>query len=220
MIAPALVQPSKGNSMLFELRTTAVQPSAMGRVVALAGESVGRRESSGKLEGAWVTEIGPLCRLTELWSRPDLDVAGASREANAPGVAELQPDSRDAITGVETSLLSPVLPYHPPGGTGHVYELRRYRTRPGRQAEWLEHFVGVMPTRQKYSPLVGLWRTIGGCPDEVAHLWVYDSLDRRATIRAKVVEDAEWQAFLKVGSPLLAEMNATIIVPTRFSPLQ
>jgi hypothetical protein len=77
-----------------------------------------------------------------------------------------------------------------------------------------------MPTRQKYSPLVGLWRTIGGCPDEVSHLWVYDSLDQRATVRAKVLNDAEWQAFLKVASPLLAEMAATVIVPTRFSPLQ
>jgi hypothetical protein len=42
----------------------------------------------------------------------------------------------------------------------------------------------------------------------------YDSPDRRTTVRAKVLDNAEWQEFLKVASPLLAEMNATIVVPT------
>ena len=201
--------------MLFELRTTASLPSALGRVVGAAADDAGQKQGTRKLEGAWTVEIGTLGRLVELRSFADAD-AGAIE----PGLAEKHPELRDAITGTESTLLSPVLPLQPASGSGHVYELRRYRARPGHLDEWMEHFVAVMPSRERHSARVGLWRFLGGHGDETCHLWAYDGLDQRAAIRGKVMQDPDWQAFLKAGSVLLTEMHSTILLPTAYSPMK
>jgi hypothetical protein len=201
--------------MLYELRTTICQPSAVGRVVALAGEFATQSKQAGRLEGAWTTDIGALCRLLELRSHPDMEAVTATA-----GLTEQHPEIRDAVTSVETTLLAPVLPFQPVGGTGHVYEWRRYRTRPGFRDEWLKLFISVMPARERYSARVGLWRTVGGSGDEVSQLWVYDDLNQRATVRAKVMQDPEWQALLKNAPQLLSEMHSAILVPTSYSQLR
>lgn len=200
--------------MLFELRTITCQPSAVGRVVTAAAEIRADQDNS-TLEGAWLAETGALGRLMELRKPSDADLTTPT-----VGLAERHPELRDAIIGVESSLLAPIFPFEPANGAGHVYELRRYRTRPGTFDEWLGHFVSVMPARKRYSVPIGLWRSVGGSPDEISHLWVYEGLDQRAAIRARVMQDPEWQAFLKVGAPLLVEMNSIILIPTRYSPLQ
>ncbi|MGE3988840.1 NIPSNAP family protein [Pseudorhodoplanes sp.] len=201
--------------MLFELRTIAGLPSAMGRVVAAAAGDASSEHGSHKLEGAWTTEIGTLGRLVELRSLP-----GAAVSTIEPGLAERHTELHDAITGTDNALLSPLLPLQPPSGASHVYELRRYRVRPGHIDEWLRHFVAVMPARERHSARVGLWRYLCGPTDDVLHLWVYDGLDHRAAARAKVMQDPDWQSFLKVGSTLLTEMHSTILLPTAYSPMK
>jgi len=34
------------------------------------------------------------------------------------------------------------------------------------------------------------------------------------------MQDPDWQALLKVAPPMLSEMASTILLPTRYSPLQ
>lgn len=201
--------------MLFELRTIVCQPSAVGRVVALAGELAADNKETEKLVGAWTADIGALCRLLELRSR-----VGNEVDAAAPGLTEKHPDIRNGITSIETTLLAPVLPFQPASGTGHVYEWRRYRARPGFVDQWLKLFAAVMPARERYSARVGLWRTIGGAGDEVSQLWVYDDLNQRGAVRAQVMQDPEWQALLKSAPQLLSEMHSAILIPTRYSQLQ
>ena len=43
-----------------------------------------------------------------------------------------------------------------------------------------------MPGRERFSENVGIWTTMAGQPNEVCHMWAYDSLDRRAEVRAAV----------------------------------
>jgi hypothetical protein len=201
--------------MLFERTTIVCQPSAAGRVAAAAGESAARGDGARKLEGAWVTEIGTLCSVVELRSGSDEQMT-----AVVPSLAERQADLRGGIRTTETALLAPVLPFQPASGGGHVYEWRRYRAQPGQGEAWLKLFVDIMPSRVRYSPLVGLWRSVGGSPDQFDHLWIYDSLDQRMAVRAAVMQDPDWQALLKVAPPMLSEMASTILLPTRYSPLQ
>ena len=42
---------------------------------------------------------------------------------------------------------------------------------------------GVMPAREKYSKIVGLWQTEAGPLNEVVHVWVFKDLNERAAAR-------------------------------------
>jgi hypothetical protein len=98
--------------------------------------------------------------------------------------------------------------------------MRRYRLLPGKLATWLALFNGIIPVREKYSKIVGLWQSEIGEQNEVMHLWAYKDLKERAEVRARALQDPEWQAFLAKGAPLLYHMRSTILVPAKFSPLQ
>ncbi len=90
----------------------------------------------------------------------------------------------------------------------------------GRAGEWLGHFKAIMPVREKYSKNVGLWQTEMGALNEVVHLWAYHDLNDRAAVRAKVMQDPEWQAFLGKATPILFEMKSIILNPSPHSPMK
>jgi len=54
----------------------------------------------------------------------------------------------------------------------------------------------VLPAREKYSKIVGLWQTEAGQPNEVCHIWAYPSLNARAEARGNAMKDPAWQEFL------------------------
>jgi hypothetical protein len=202
-------------TMLFKLSTTVCHPSAVGKIVAFAGDLSSQNALSGELAGAWTVDIGALCRLIELRTLAREDVAHKT-----PELTDHHPDIRAVVTSISTTLLEEVLPFQSVSGTDHVYEWRRYRTRAGFIDEWLKLFVAVMPARERYSARVGLWRTLGGAADEVSQLWVYDDLKQRAVVRAKVMRDPAWQSLLKVAPEMLSEMHSMILLPTPYSPLR
>lgn len=211
--------------MIHELRTYTLVPGTQAQYLKLSAE-MGRRirgDRYGKLEGFWTTEFGTLNQVVHLWSFTDLGERARLR-------AELQQNTewtqgylgqvRPMLVAQENKILIPQLPLKPPTGDGHVYELRWYRCHVGKAPEWLAHFKAVMPVREKYSPNVGLWQTEMGPLNEVVHLWVYRDLNERAAVRARVLQDPEWQAFLGKATPLLAEMRSVILIPAPHSPMQ
>jgi hypothetical protein len=101
-----------------------------------------------------------------------------------------------------------------------VYELRVYRTHPGKVPEWLGHFRDAMPVREKYSAPVAIWSTEIGPLNTVVHLWGYRDANHRAEVRRAALGDAGWQAFLGKATPLLQTMESTLLTPTSFSPLR
>jgi hypothetical protein len=116
--------------------------------------------------------------------------------------------------------IDPDVPLHKPEGTGHVYEMRTCRAYPGKLNAWATALKGALPARQKLSKIVGLWTTEVGGLNTAVHLWVYDSLNHRAEVRAAALQDPTWKAFVPVGSANLAEMRSTILMPTNTSPLR
>jgi hypothetical protein len=78
----------------------------------------------------------------------------------------------------------------------------------------------VLPAREKYSKIVGLWQTETGQPNEVCHIWAYPSLNARTEARGNAMKDPAWLEFVSKGTLLLEEMNSTIMLPAPHSPLQ
>lgn len=211
--------------MIHELRTYTLVPGTQGAYLKASAE-VGRKirgDSYGKLLGSWTTEFGTLNQYVHLWAYDSLaerERLRAELGKNEAWTKQYLPENRPRMMAQENKILSEVLPLQPPTDSGNVYELRWYRTQPGRAGEWLAHFKAIMPTREKYSRRVGLWQTEIAQLNEVVHLWVYRDLNDRAERRARVAQDPEWQAFLGKSAPLLQEMKSVVLLPSAFSPMR
>ena len=57
-----------------------------------------------------------------------------------------------------------------------------------------------------------------GSLNTIVHLWGYRDLAHRAEVRRALAEDAAWQAAAGRLMPLLQAQEATILVPTSYSP--
>jgi len=211
--------------MIYELRTYTFQVGKLPEYLKLNAE-VGRKirgDSYGKFEGGWTTEFGTLNQYVHLWSYTDLNERERLRVElgkNEAWAKEYVARIRPLLLTQQNKILSPATPIKPPTDTGNIYELRWYRTHPGKLGEWLTLARGVLPTREKYSRNVGYWQTEVSQLNEAVHLWVYRDLNDRAAVRSNVMKDAEWQAFLGKALPLLQQQDAIVLVPTGPSPMK
>ena len=212
--------------MIYELRTYTVKPGSVGDMVK-AASTVSRDirgDNYGKLEGYWLTEIGPLNQVMHMWSYSDFNERTRLRgelAKNQRWSGEYIPLLRPLLVRQEVRLLNAVRAPVAPQTTGNVYELRNYRAKPlGGLKQWLDAFTAVLPEREKYSRIVGLWQTEAGQPNEACHIWAYPSLNARAEARANALKDPAWQEFLSKGPGFLEEMHSTIMLPAPHSPLQ
>jgi hypothetical protein len=165
--------------MLYELRTYTVKPGGLGDMVKAASTLARdiRKDDYGKLEGYWLTEIGPLNQVVHLWSYADFSERSRLRGAlskNSRWTGEYLPLIRPLMMRQDIRLLNALRPPIAPASTGNIYELRNYRAKPGGAVyQWLDAFTAALPVREKYSKIVGLWQTEAGQPNEVMpHLGV------------------------------------------------
>jgi hypothetical protein len=211
--------------MIHELRTYTLIPGKQNEYLKLNVE-VGRKvrgDNYGILRGSWTTEFGTLNQYVHLWEYPSLDERDRLRgelAKNDEWTKEYVPRIRGLMLAQENKVLSPQLPLKPPADSGWLYELRWYRSQPGRIGEWLGHIKGIMPTREKFSKNVGLWQTEMGQLNEAVHMWAYRDLNERAAVRAKAIADPDWQAFLGRATPLLVDMKSVILIPAPSSPMK
>lgn len=211
--------------MINELRIYTLKAGTAGEVAKNSGtvaRSI-RGDDYGKLEGYWITEIGPLNQVVHLWSYADLNERARLRAElakNKRWTEEYLPLIRPNLIRQDIRLMNPIVAPKKPDSTGNVYELRYYRTRPGGIKQWTDAFMSALEVREKYSKIVGLWTTEAGQPNEVCHIWAYPSLEARAKARAGAMQDPGWQAFLRVGGPLLDEMSNLVMMPSAHSPMQ
>ena len=122
--------------MIYELRTYTLKQGSVPEVAKTAG-TVGRdirKDDYGKLEGYWVTEIGPLNQVMHLWSYKDLNERARLRAElgkNPRWNSEYVPLIRPNLVRQDIRLLNAVRAPVAPAKTPNVYELRCYRARPG-----------------------------------------------------------------------------------------
>jgi hypothetical protein len=212
--------------MIYELRTYTVKPGTLGEMVK-AASTVSRdirKDEYGKLEGYWSTEIGPLNQVMHMWSYSDYEERAKLRaelSKNPRWTGEYLPLIRPLLMRQEVRLLNALRAPVAPASTGNIYEFRNYRAKPaGAAKQWLDAFTAVLPAREKYSKIVGLWQTEAGQPNEICHIWAYPDLNARAEARASALKDPAWQEFLGKNMSLLEEMQATIMLPALHSPLR
>ena len=98
--------------MIHELRTYTLKPGAAPMVARNSGE-VGRDirgDDYGRLEGYWITELGPLNQVMHLWSYDSLDERQRLREALAKNdrwVNEYLPLIRPVLLRQDIRLMHP-----------------------------------------------------------------------------------------------------------------
>jgi len=210
--------------MLHELRTYTLWPGKVPALLKLAEEKARpiRGNDYGTLQGYWYTEIGPLNQVVHLWSYDDLNARQDARtrlSQNKAWSEEYTSQVFPLIQKQEIRLLNPQLPLKPPAGGGNIYEYRHYRTATGKAPAFIAGMVEAMPVRERYSQNVYLWQSEAAQPNEVSHLWVYESFEARMAARGESVKDPEWQAFLAKGGAMLEEMHSLLLIPAPFSPL-
>lgn len=211
--------------MIYEMRT---YTTAAGKAPVLADLSAKvardiRGDEYGKLEGYWVTDVGPLNKCMHLWSYDDLGHREERRAAlsqNERWTSEYLPQALPLVLRQDIRLMAPAKPLNAPAGTGNTYEFRYYRCKTGKAAQFARLLCEALPGRERFSKNVCVWQTMAGQPNEVCHMWAYDSLDKRAEVRAAALADADWQAFLGEVHPLIEEMDNMLILPWTQSPLK
>jgi NIPSNAP len=212
--------------MIYELRTYTPKPGTVADMVKAASTVSHpiRGNDYGKLEGYWVTEIGPLNQVMHLWSYSDLNERTRLRaelSKNARWTSEYTPLIRPLLMRQDIRLLNGIIAPVAPASSGNVYELRNYRAKTGGAVrQWLEIFTAALKHREKYSKIVGLWQTEAGQPNEVCHIWAYPDLIARAKARADATNDPGWREFLGKSGSFLDEMHSTIMLPAPHSPLK
>jgi len=211
--------------MIHELRIYTALAGTVGDMAKNSGNVARdiRGDNYGKLEGYWISEIGALNQVVHLWSYSDLNERARLRAElgkNERWTNEYLPLIRPILVRQDIRLMNPIIAPRKPDTEGNIYELRVYRTKPGRAKEWANHIMEAMPAREKYSKPAGLWISEAGQPNEVVHIWSYKDLNARAAARAAAVADPQWQAFLKKGTPLLEDMSSTIMLPAAHSPMK
>ena len=90
----------------------------------------------------------------------------------------------------------------------------------GKVPEWISLYKVILPTREKYSKIVGMWTTDVAQLNQIVHLWAYNDLNHRAEVRAKVAQEPAWKEFLAKSGPLLVEMQSIVLTPSETSPLR
>lgn len=211
--------------MIYELRTYTLKAGTAPEAAKTAG-TLGRDirgDNYGKLEGYWMTEIGPLNQVMHLWSYADLNERAKVRAAlsqNKRWTSEYVPLIREKLIRQDIRLLHGLVAPVKPATEGNLYEFRSYRIKPTLVGQWIAHFREALPVREKYSKICALFQTEAGQPNEVCHFWAYPDLITRGKVRAAATADKDWQAFLAKASPLLEEMHSTICLPAEHSPLK
>src|SRR4051794_30240810 len=212
--------------MIYELRTYTLRPGTVPDMVK-AASTVSRdirKEDYGKLEGYWVTEIGPLSQVMHMWSYSDLNERTRLRtelSRNARWGNEYLPLIRGLLMRQDIRLMNALIAPVAPAVPGNLYELRNYRAKPGGAVrQWLEIFTAGLKHRAKNSKIVGLWQTGTRPPKQGCHMWADPAPNARAKARADAAKDPGWAEFLGKSGSFLDEMHSTIMLPAPHSPLK
>ncbi len=102
-----------------------------------------------------------------------------------------------------------------------IHELRTYTLLPGRARDYVELARTIaQPIRgDRYGTLVGYWSTEVGPLNQVVHLWAFDDVATRATVRAALAKDARWIGeYLPRSQPLLVTQENVLLVPVDWYP--
>lgn len=107
-----------------------------------------------------------------------------------------------------------------------IYEQRVYRIAPGRLNNLLNRFeTGTLRVFERLGirPL-GFWTTfVGECEQEIMYLLAWEDLAEKERVWKTLQADPEWLAIraeTERDGPIVVTAKSTLLVPTKFSPMQ
>ena len=95
-----------------------------------------------------------------------------------------------------------------------IYEVRTYNLQPGSVPVFEENFAKALPAREKYSKLGAFWHTEFGPLSQVIHVWPYESIEERNSIRTEAGKDPDWPP--KNDPDMYLNMESEIFYPAPF----
>jgi len=81
----------------------------------------------------------------------------------------------------------------------------------------MKNFGELIKKRTEYSPLVGMFQTEVGPLNRVLHIWEYEDVAHRETVRSRVVSEGIWPPN---NSDFIVNMQSDIYKPAPFMPQQ
>jgi NIPSNAP len=102
-----------------------------------------------------------------------------------------------------------------------ILEMRTYQIQAGKAGEFLRVYEEQgLAIITRYARLVGCWTKESGTLNSVVFLWGYDDFGHRSEQRARLAQDAQWQAFVPLILPYLVHQESVFLNPTAFSPIR
>lgn len=77
--------------------------------------------------------------------------------------------------------------------TTKLYELRTYSVKPSCMEKYVQLTKNKYHLRKSHSKMIGFWLTNIGGVNEAVHIWEYDNLSHRASVRAALGADRTWK---------------------------
>jgi hypothetical protein len=96
-----------------------------------------------------------------------------------------------------------------------IYEVRTYTLRPGSMAEFEERYTKRLALREKHSKLGAFWHTEFGPLNQVIHVYPYDDLQHRTTVRDALAKDTA-RAQIPSGREFVVAQESEIMIPAPF----
>jgi len=202
--------------MLYELTTLSCAPLALDAASHAAHAWVS--EGEGRLLGAWRSEIGTLFEIKVLRGFATSDALESERQRALLSPHPFGMQDRTMSLSMVRYARFPFLPEVEPGDRGGVYEFRTYHLKPGGLAPTLAAWeAAIAPARDYTRHLVSNLYALDGAP-HITHIWGFESLAERATLRARHYADGSWPP--QGGPQQIAHATSTICLPEDFSPLR
>lgn len=99
--------------------------------------------------------------------------------------------------------------------------MRTYQVAPGRAGEFLKLYQEQgLHIITRYATLVGCWTKESGVLNSTVFIWAYEDFGHRASQRAQLAQDPEWQKFVPSMLPYLVHQESIFLSPAAFSPLK
>jgi hypothetical protein len=199
----------------YDVTTITVRPNTHPKALPVLKE---RLANAAGLLACWYSDIGALNRIMIIRSITDLaanlrERTVALSDSNPFGIGELITDmSMDTYTALDSA------PAMKPTELGPCYEVRTYVLKPNGVAPTERLWREWLPKRVTVSPVLTAMVSSSGAVARFMHIWPYKSLDERARLRAKAVNDKVWPP--PGGPDYLAKMQNDIYMPASFSPLR
>jgi NIPSNAP len=203
---------------IYELTTLSCPLLSVPEASARARAFIGEDGAAGELLGCWQTEIGQLGRLLLLRGFETAEELGTERRRALLSVDPFY--GAGVVTALSMESFAP-FPFLPPVHTkpmGGIYEFRTYLLKPGGLPPTLAGWEkAIKPAFEYTSHLVTTMYALDG-PPRITHIWGFESLEQRATLRARFYAAGLWPP--QGGPEQIAEATSTIALSEDSSPLR